>query len=94
MGLLSLIEKMNKKLTAFLESAPEQTTKSAPKPAAQTEPFVYVTTNGKKFHYTRACPGIRNSKEVRMPISKARKAGYTACDKCEKYRYFDGYEII
>lgn len=81
MGLLSLIEKLNKKLTDFQKSVPEQTTKSAPKPA-QTEPFVYVTTGGKKFHYSRLCPGIRNSKEVKMPLSKARKAGYTACDKC------------
>lgn len=48
----------------------------------KTEPYVYVTTNGKKFHYDLLCPGIRNSKEYKMPLSKARKAGYKACDKC------------
>lgn len=74
MGILSIFEKLKKNTT--------QTPKSAPKPRAQTEPFVYVTTGGKKFHYSRLCPGIRHSKEVKMPLSKARKAGYTACDKC------------
>lgn len=46
------------------------------------EPFVYVTLKGKKFHYSVLCPGLRNSKEIKMSLSKARKAGYTACDKC------------
>ena len=58
--------------------------KSAPSvnPPAKNEPFVYVTLKGKKFHYDLLCPGIRNSKEIKMGLSKARKAGYTACDKC------------
>lgn len=46
------------------------------------EPYVYVTLRGKKFHYDLLCPGIRNSKEFKMSLSKARKAGYKACDKC------------
>lgn len=72
MGIIaSFFEKLKKK--------PEPAAKKAPTPK---EPFVYVTTKGKKFHYDLACPGIRNSKEFKMPLSKARKAGYTACDKC------------
>lgn len=74
MGIISaFFEKLKKK--------PEPTAKRSSAPTPK-EPFVYVTTKGKKFHYDLACPGIRNSKEVKMPISKARKAGYTACDKC------------
>lgn len=49
---------------------------------SQRKTYVYVTTKGKKFHYDLLCPGIRHSKEIKMDISKARKAGYTACDKC------------
>lgn len=71
------------KLKAILTgSKSEPTTKKTQAPSTKKEPFVYVTTKGKKFHYDLTCPGIRNSKEVKMPISKARKAGYTACDKC------------
>lgn len=50
--------------------------------AVKKEPFVYITLKGKKFHYDVLCPGLRNSKEIKMELSKARKAGYTACDKC------------
>lgn len=91
MGKQSLLDRLAKKVDTLLGVKPAQPQKGPtpnipPRPAqprpAQTEPFVYVTTNGKKFHYTRACPGIRNAKEVKMPLSKARKAGYTACDKC------------
>lgn len=66
-------------LRTLLGAKPSGPTKSAP---AKNEPYVYVTTRGKKFHYDILCPGIRNSKEIKMPLSKARKAGYTACDKC------------
>lgn len=59
---------------------------STPQPAAskiaKNEPYVYVTTKGTKFHYSRMCPALRNAKEIKMDLSKARKAGYTACDKC------------
>ncbi len=67
---------------ALKDTKPDQVPKKTPAPATPKEPFVYVTTKGKKFHYDLACPGIRNSKEIKMPLSKARKAGYTACDKC------------
>lgn len=70
-----------KKILAWLQSGDTE------KPAAQStpekkEPYVYVTVKGKKFHYDILCPGLRNSKAVKMDLSKARKAGYTACDKC------------
>ena len=82
MGILSLFEKLKEKANTLLGAKPAQTQKNAPTKPAQTEPFVYVTTGGKKFHYSRLCPGLRHSKEVKMSLSKARKAGYTACDKC------------
>lgn len=63
-------------------AAPKPQPTAAPKQPTPKETYVYVTTKGKKFHYSLACPGIRNSKEVKMALSKARKAGYTACDKC------------
>lgn len=48
----------------------------------QSEPYVFVTVKGKKYHWDRLCPCLRNANEIKMDISKARKAGYTACDKC------------
>lgn len=49
---------------------------------AEKDTYVYVTLKGKKFHYDLLCPAILNSKEIKMDLSKARRAGYTACDKC------------
>jgi hypothetical protein len=69
-----------KKILAWLQSA--GTKKPAKSTPEKKEIYVYVTTKGKKFHYDILCPGIRNSKEIKMELSKARKAGYTACDKC------------
>lgn len=66
-------------LRTLLGTKPSSPTRGA---SAKSEPHVYVTTKGKKFHYDLLCPGIRNSKEIKMDLSKARKAGYTACDKC------------
>lgn len=63
----------------------EQASTTQAQPAAKVkprEPYVFVTVHGKKFHYDRLCPGLRNAQEVKMDLSKARKAGYTACDKC------------
>lgn len=54
-------------------------TRAKPKP---TEPYVYVTVKGKRYHRDRLCPCLRNAHEIKMDMSKARKAGYTACDKC------------
>ena len=77
MGIFSaLFEGLKKKPTTTA------TAKRTKKPTTPSEPYVYVTTKGKKFHYSLTCPGIRNSKEIKMPLSKARKAGYKACDKC------------
>lgn len=76
--LKELLDTLNGTKTATSTPAPTQ-------PAAKVkprEPYVFVTVKGKKFHYDRLCPGLRNSQEVKMDLSKARKAGYTACDKC------------
>ena len=81
MALSAIIEKI-KGLFGIKVDAPAETrtpTKTAPK---QKDIYVYVTLKGKKFHYDLLCPGIRNSKEIKMELSKARKAGYVACDKC------------
>ena len=78
---MGFFDKLKEKATA-LRGNESANPKSAPARSTPKEPFVYVTLKGKKFHYDLACPGIRNSKEVRMTLSKARKAGYTACDKC------------
>ena len=75
---VSFIE-MLKKLLGRRSAQPTKTTKTT---AVKNDPYVYVTLKGKKFHYDLLCPGIRNSKELKMPLSKARKAGYKACDKC------------
>lgn len=67
------------------EQANTTTAQTTAQPAAKVkprEPYVFVTVHGKKFHYDRLCPGLRNAKEVKMDLSKARAAGYTACDKC------------
>lgn len=79
---MGFFEKLKEKIAALAETQPEPNPRKASAPAPQKEPYVYVTTKGKKFHYSLACPGIRNAKEYKMELSKARKAGYTACDKC------------
>lgn len=76
----SFFDWLKKQVSDLLSEQPEKNTPTKSTP--QREPYVYVTTKGKKFHYDLLCPGIRNSKEVKMSLSKARKAGYTACDKC------------
>lgn len=55
----------------------KNTTKTTPR-----EMYVYITTKGKKFHYDPCCPSLHSAKPVKMDLSKARKAGYKACDKC------------
>lgn len=52
-------------------------TKTTPK-----EFYVFITAKGKKFHYDPCCSSLHSAKPVRMDLSKARKAGYKACDKC------------
>ena len=80
MSKLSFFESLKEKAANILNPKPSKpTSKNTP---VKKEPFVYVTTKGKRFHYDLLCPGIRNSKEVKMTISKAHQAGYTACDKC------------
>lgn len=75
----SILEWVKKTLAKLLGDKAKTHSKYTPE---KKEPYVYVTLRGKKFHYDLLCPGIRNSKEIKMDLNKARKAGYTACDKC------------
>lgn len=83
---MEVIKAWLKKMLALLrgdDKANTPTTPSPVKPAPkQQEPYVFVTVKGKKYHWDRLCPCLRNANEIKMDISKARKAGYTACDKC------------
>lgn len=79
---MATLKEWLKKLVASLMAAnttDTQTPAATPKPS---EPYVYVTAKGKRYHWDRLCPGLRNSQEIKMDLSKARKAGYTPCDKC------------
>ncbi len=64
------------------EPTPKKTTTSR----TSTEPYVYITIQGKKFHYDAECPALQSAwasnKVVKMDLSKARKSGRTACNKC------------
>lgn len=70
-----------KQLKNALLGGPSKATTSAPAPQ-QKEPYVFITVKGKKFHYDPNCSSLHSAKTVKMDLSKARKAGYTACDKC------------
>lgn len=67
--------------------APEQK-KQPQKPAAKpsTEPYVYVTKAGKKFHYDADCQALQNAwarnEVIKMGLSKAKASGRTACNRC------------
>lgn len=81
---MATIKEWLKKLADALKE-PEQPSTTPAQPTAKVKPrvpYVFVTVKGKKFHYDLLCPGLRNSQEIKMDLSKARKAGYTACDKC------------
>lgn len=41
---------------------------------------VWVTSSGKKYHYSSSCSNMNNPKSI--SISEARARGYTACEKC------------
>lgn len=62
------------------KKTPTKPVANTSKAAAQHEPYVFVTTKGKHFHYEPNCGGIQNA--IKMDLSKAKEAGYTACDKC------------
>lgn len=61
-------------------------TPAKPEAPAKREPYVYVTAQGKKFHWDADCPSLTEAwtrdKVIKMDLSKARKAGRTACNKC------------
>lgn len=70
-----------------ITNAPTKTTPKTPAPkASQTEPYVYVTIHGKKFHYDPCCPAIleafNRGDTIKMDLSKARASGRSACGKC------------
>lgn len=72
------------KILEFLKGllpSKKETPQAAAKPSTP-ELQVYVTLHGSKFHYDPDCPSLRNSKYYRMDLSKAKKAGRKACDKC------------
>ena len=79
----AFFEWLKKKVSALLgdKETPRASASSSAR-ARPSEPYVFVTPRGKKYHWDRLCPSLRSSREIKMDISKARKAGYTACDKC------------
>lgn len=86
--LKQIFEWLKKKVAALFNGGdtvqkpvPTKTPNTSAKPHA-SEPYVFVTARGKKYHWDRLCPSLLNAKEIKMDISKARKAGYIACDKC------------
>lgn len=81
MLILPIFRKISKFIKRMRKGTPKAKSTNLTGPAKK-EPYVYVTLKGKKFHYDRLCPGLRNAKEYKMSLSKARQAGYTACDKC------------
>ena len=64
---------------------PKPDPKPSPKPA-QTGTYVFITAQGKKFHYDADCPALQSAwsanKVIKMDLSKAKKSGRTACNKC------------
>lgn len=64
--------------------------KSETKSAAEKETYVFVTKNGGKYHVDPSCSGLDGA--MRIPLSKAKKQGYTPCSKCQ-YSYMDNFGI-
>lgn len=79
---MATIKEWLKKLVCTLRGTDKPSPAQTPAKVKPTEPYVFVTAKGKRYHWDRLCPGLRNTQEVKMDLSKARKAGYTACDKC------------
>ena len=73
----SIIEKL--KMIFSEDTSPKKDTTKKP---AQRETYVFLTPRGKKFHYNPYCSSLSHTKPVKMDLSKAKKAGYSACDKC------------
>lgn len=63
-------------------------TKQPQRPTAKpsTDPYVYVTKTGKKFHYSADCQALQNAwarnEVIKMGLPKARASGRTACNRC------------
>lgn len=62
----------------------EYTTTSKPEPAAvknqKKQIYVYVTKNGKRYHYDQKCAG---KGAAFVPLEKARARGLSECQKCK-----------
>ena len=69
-------------LKELILGKPKKPTTHTPQKKQQTEPYVFITVKGRKFHYLPDCSGLHGAKPVKMSPSKAKKAGYKACDKC------------
>ena len=61
---------------------PQKSATPSPQKKPQTEPYVFITVKGKKFHYDPNCSSLHGAKTYKMDLSKAKKASYKACDKC------------
>lgn len=69
-------------MKALIQGKTKKPTVPTPQKKQPAETYVFVTLKGKKFHYSPNCTGLHSAKPIKMDISKAKKAGYTACDKC------------
>ena len=55
------------------------------KPSAQkSEIYVWIPNSGKRYHDSKGCSGMNNPKYV--PISEAKRLGYTPCGTCDPPR--------
>lgn len=74
----NILERLKNAIFGTPTKKPPQSTNTP----AKRETYVFVTARGKKFHYDPCCSSLLNAKNIKMDLSKARAAGYTACDKC------------
>lgn len=80
----TVVETPDKKPSSKSESKKEES-KTESKKSEKTEKdkpkVVYITKNGKKYHYSKSC-GKGNYKAV--SLSEAVKKGYESCKRCAK----------
>ncbi len=49
--------------------------------ATESDPIVYITATGKKYH-SKDCSSLKNSK-TSIALAEAVAQGYTACGRCK-----------